>query len=151
MKQTLNAVIASLLLLLFLASCHKDKGCKESTESRSRSINLFDTKSTSIYYNQVVANFKFLQTSKINSPYDSYSTCTTPSTYPITLSIQNLTAKKMIFDYNISFNINLISWNYQGVATIPAGGSLDVGEITNNSGNITLGSFIIQSVNIVYQ
>lgn len=138
--------------LVFTVSCTKDDPppsdtCRKNLTTSIRSINFFDTRVSSPYYNQVVANFKFVQISNeySGSPSCPQMDCAT------TLLIQNSTTRKITFDYNLLFSLNLIRWNYQGVAVVPAGGSLDVGQINSNCGSISLGSFLIQSASISYQ
>ena len=135
------------------ASC-TDKGdgvdnnsCTKTSSTNVRSINFFDLKTSSPYYNQVVANFKFNQTS---NTYSGGTACPSMDC-GTTLVIQNATPKKITFDYNIIFNLNLISWNYQGVATIAANSSLDVGQLNSNCGSISLGAISIQSASVTYQ
>ncbi len=137
--------------LFSLIACPKDNGCVSITETLNRSINLIDKKNSSSYYNLAVANFKLTQNIKSYKSADNDSTCNTVGEYSTSLIIQNSTTKKITFDYNISFSLNMGGWNYQGVATIPAGGIMDVGVINGNPLNITLGSIMIQSSNITYE
>lgn len=143
-------------LLLSAASCPKDDPCVQETCTPSsseitKSINVFDYTLTSTYYNQVVANFKFVQT-KTYYPVrpNECTTCPTDG-YSVTLQISNATNKTIHFDYSISFLLNFASWNYQGVATINPNGSINVGQISNNGSSISLGQILIQSANITYQ
>lgn len=132
-------------------SCKKDKTtaptCNEKTINAPASVNFFDFKTTSPFYNQVVANFKFNQSTK------SYSgTASCPLMQCSTaLIIQNVTAKKITFDYKITFTLNFAKWEYQGVALIDAGSSLIVGEISNNCASLLIGKIVLQSANISYQ
>lgn len=142
-----------LILLAMLCSCCSDDDsapvteCVKSTDTRNRQINGFDGNPSSEFFNQVVANFKFSQTTDIYSGGTNcpFMECVT------TLSIQNLTNKKMTFDYNIVFILNATSWNYQGFISILPGAIANVGVVSNNCGSISLGSLSIQSANIDYE
>lgn len=150
---SLKTIFYLLTLCLVSSACkkYKDLGCVMTPDTLTRSINLIDTRTSSQYYNQAVANFKFTQNIKNYKAANDNSSCTTQSEYYTTLTIQNATTKRMIFDYNVNFNLNAGSWNYQGTANIPVGASLDVGNINNNPLSISLGTFVIQSLNITYQ
>lgn len=152
MKKLLNAsLLFSIISFSSLSSCCKDKGCSVTTEIKTKSVNLFDRKPTSAYYNQVVAGFKLNQTVNDYKDATRCSSCSKSLECATTLSITNGTNKTMIFDYSVSFNLNLINWNYQGVATIAAGGTLEVGQINTNCGDLNLGTVLVQSANITYQ
>ena len=143
---TVLGILIATLSLITVASCKKKK-CKKDTVTNTRTINGFDYRSTSPYYNQVVVNFKFSQST---NTYSGDGAC------PLIdcqtgLVIQNVTVKKITFDYNIIFTLNAIQWNYQGVAVIDPGNSLNVGQVSNSCGSVSLGSFVIQSTNITYQ
>lgn len=134
-----------------LGGCEKEnndaKACTPQTSNSPRSGNFFDFKTTSPYYNQVVAVFKFNQASTsysggTNCPSDQCST---------TLNIQNVTTKKITFDYSITFTLNFVQWNYQGLAVIDPGATLNVGEISKSCTSLTLGQIVVQSNNISYQ
>lgn len=132
-------------------SCEKDEAtaatCTEKITNSPVSVNFFDFKTTSPYYNKVVANFKFNQSTKT---YSGTTSC--PSMECSTaLIIQNVTVKKITFDYKITFTLNFVKWEYQGIAVIDAGASLTVGEISTNCASLLLGQIVLQSANITYQ
>ncbi len=135
----------------FISGCKKDDAssseCTAKTTNAPRSINFFDIKAGSPYFNQVVASFKFNQgsTSYSGGTGCPISECST------TLSIQNITAKKITFDYNIIFTLNFVQWNYQGIAVIDAGATINVGEINASCTSLTLGQIVLQSASITYQ
>ncbi len=120
--------------------------CTRLSQNAVQTINFFDLQNSSPFFNQVVANFEFSQTS------DSYSGG--PGCPPMAcqnyLVIRNLTDKTISFDYSITFTLNSIKWNYQNAAVIPPGSSVDVGQINSDCGSITLGSILIQSAKITY-
>ena len=157
MKRLIYYIALFFSASLFYTACCKDNptpqptsatsSCQENKTTRNVSVNFFDFKSTSPYFNQVVANFKFSQRTSTYSGSAScpFMNCST------TLTIQNNTTRKISFDYNIVFNLNLAHWNYQGVATINAGSSVDIGQVTENCAAIDLGQILLQSTSISYQ
>jgi hypothetical protein len=141
-----------LVTIIFLTGCEKEdttssSKCTSQTTNSPRSVNFFDFKSTSPYFNQVVANFKFNQSS---TSYSGGTSCPS-SQCSTTLVIQNVTVKKITFDYKVTFTLNAVQWNYQGVAVIDPGASLTVGEISASCTSLALGQIVLQSVNISYQ
>ncbi|HMI06048.1 MAG TPA: hypothetical protein VK528_00775 [Flavobacterium sp.] len=150
-------LILILLIGFLFSSCSDDNDeeevaaqqtteCIKNTTTRNRQINGFDFNNSSEFYNQVVANFRFTQNS------DTFAGGNCPSMEcRTTLTIQNLTNKKMIFGYNIMFNLNFANWNYEGFVTIPAGQLADVGLVSNGCASIDLGSIYIQSTIITYE
>lgn len=133
-----------------LMGCDKEdtsQSCRETTTTRNRSVNFFDLRSSSPFFNQVVANFKFTQLSKT---YSGSSTCPLIDCSTL-LSIQNNSNKKISFDYNITFGLNFAQWNYQGVAVINPRASIEIGQINSSCAAIDLGALFIQSASITYQ
>lgn len=152
MKQVLYMLLLS--MAFFNSGCGGggdddviEQRCTSNSEVRKKNVNGFDFRQASPYYNQVVANFKFTQTS---TTYTGGNDCK-PMECVTTLSIQNVTTKKITFDYNITFTLNFVSWNYQDVATIEPSATLDIGQINNNCASLALGQVFIQSANISYQ
>jgi hypothetical protein len=153
MKRVLFYAMLFLSTMVVYTACCKDdettgqSSCVTNTTTRNKSVNVFDLRSGSPYYNQVVANFRFTQLSNTysGSPSCPLMNCGT------SLSIQNNTNKKITFDYNINFTLNLAHWNYQGVATINSGASVDIGQISDNCASLDLGGILIQSASITYQ
>lgn len=142
---------AIFLSATLLSGCKKEtatsSACTAQTTNSPRSVNFFDFKTTSPYFNQVVASFKFNQTS---TSYSGSTGC--PSSQCSTvLTIQNVTAKKITFDYNVIFTLNFVQWNYQGIAVINSGASLNIGEINTGCTSLALGQIVLQSANITYQ
>jgi len=142
------------ILNLIFNSCNPDHPCSEkpctsSSSDITKSINGFDFNSNSAFFNQVVANFKFTQTTSVFSPPNECSNCPLTS-YSVALQITNETNKIINFDYSISFHLNLDSWNYQNVAVINPNATINVGEISNHGASISLGQIVIQSNNIAY-
>lgn len=158
------------LLILLLAcsfsqmSCKK--GCTDSTASnydpnakrdgdccfeqivvRHANVNFKDLNPSSSHYNQIVAVFRFTQTAT------SYSGSACPAMISsTTLEIQNTTNQRMLFDYNIDFNLNAVHWQYQDYSVVETGQTLNIGEINSNPASIELGQITIVSVNpISYQ
>lgn len=121
--------------------------CTEQKTNSPRSVNFFDFKAGSPYYNQVVASFKFNQSS---TSYSGGTVCPS-SVCSTTLIIQNVTIKKITFDYKVTFTLNFVQWNYQGVAVIDPGASLAVGEINAGCTSLALGQIVLQSASITYQ
>lgn len=147
----INLTLVFFLSLTLFLSCKKQKtttpSCTEKIVNAPGSVNFFDFKATSPYYNQVVANFKFNQNTKT---YSGTTSC--PAMQCSTaLIIQNVTVKKITFDYKITFTLNFVKWEYQGVAVIDAGASLTVGEVSANCASLLLGQIVLQSANITYQ
>jgi hypothetical protein len=145
---------AALLSAPFLTGCSKEdlipsssSSCSSQTTNSPRSVNFFDFKTTSPYFNQVVASFKFNQSS---TSYSGGVSCPS-SQCSTTLLIQNVTVKKIIFDYKVTFTLNFVQWNYQGVAVIDPGAMLNVGEINSGCTSLALGQIVLQSTNVTYQ
>jgi len=153
MKTILKITSLIILTISVFGCCKKDTAtpspnnqCTETTNTNSRSINLIDITSGSAYYNQAVATFQFVQahntySGSVNCPLEDCS---------VALTLHNNTSKKITFDYNIIFQLNFASWNYQGYATIPANSSLAVGQINSSCASVSLGAFTIQSASISY-
>lgn len=154
MSKLFLTVLFSFCSLLMLNSCDEQKcetkACNASSTNSNRAINLYDIKPGSPYYNQSVANFRFIQTSTKYTQPNECTVCDVGS-FSVTLQIANNTNKTIYFDYNITFVLNFASWSYQNVCTIPPYGTTDIGQISSNGASITLGSFAIQSANISYQ
>jgi hypothetical protein len=149
------SVLILLALILFCIGCEEGQSCKQEscTENDSdnvRGLNGFDFNPGSDYYNQVVANFKFTQTTTTYKPPNERSICPSQE-YAVKLQITNETNKIIHFDYNISYVLNFASWNYQDVVTINPLSVVEVGQISNNGASISLGQITIQSTNITYQ
>ncbi len=141
---------ALLFLIVCCVSCYKQNSipaCSETTATNIRSINFFDRKATSPYFNQVVSNFKFTQ---LTTTWSGGTNCPQMDCVT-TLLLQNSTHRTISFDYNIIFTLNTNNWNYQGVATIAPDSTLSVGEINTSAGSIALGVFTLQSINITYK
>lgn len=126
------------------------KICSPVPSGIERTINGYDFDSASEYYNQVVVNYKFSQTTIHYIAPNACSTCPTDS-HRVDLLISNQTNKMVHFDFSISFVLNLVSWNYHGVATINPNETFEADQISNNEANITVGQFTIQTANITYQ
>ncbi len=124
-----------------------EKECTKTTITNSRSVNLFDLRTSSVFYNQVVANFKFVQAS---NTYKGTSNCPFMDCSTV-LVIQNVTPKTITLDFNVIFQLNLAQWNYQGVTTIAPNATAEIGQVSSNCGSINLGSFVIQSASINYR
>jgi hypothetical protein len=139
--------------LLVLGSCDEDNKqvttptCTLKTTTADAGINFFDLNPFSQYYNQAVANFRFHQES---GSYTGTIACP-PMECTTTLVIFNATNRRMRFDYQVSFRYNAASWTYQGIATIPAGGSFDAGKISSSCTGIASDRFLIQSGKITYE
>lgn len=156
MKKHYLLVYAVLVLVgtSLAGSCKKDgdepqpeKECTKTTTTNNRSVNLFDLKTSSAYYNQVVANFKFVQAS---NTYKGTTSCPFMDCSTV-LIIQNVTPKTITLDFNVIFQLNLAQWNYQGVATVAPNSTAEIGQVSSNCGSIALGSFVIQSASITYR
>ena len=147
----------------FLAGCEKDPTtdvnpppptatCVETTTPYFKSVNFFDFRTTSPFYNQAVANFRFSQDSKSYRSSNPSLPLTCPSLSCKTdLLITNNTNRKITFDFSVSFSLNFAAWNYQGAVTINPASSVNVGTINSNCARIDLGTVLLQSSNIAYQ
>lgn len=148
MKTSLFFFFSILFVSSVITGCHKPK--LESPTSRCssadsttyvKSLNIFDFTPGSFHYNQVIANFQFVQTE---------TTC--PSEGSVThLIIQNNTQNTISFDYNINFSLNLARWNYQGIATIAPFSSLDAGDVSSNPARTDMATITIQCANVMYR
>ena len=151
-KKLIPALLLGFLGLTGLYStCGPDPvplpSCTEQITNSPRSVHFFAFRAACPYFNQVVASFKFNQSSKSFSGTTSCpaSQCST------TLIIQNATSRKITFDYKITFTLNFVKWDYQGVAIVDAGAALNVGEVSNSCTSLSLGQIVIQSASITYQ
>lgn len=154
MKHTNFLYVIAIALILINNGCSKPSpdtpynpvperpsGCSSADSSiYQASVNGFDFTPGSPYYNQVVVNFKFIQ---------SETTC--PSSSSTTdLVLKNLTNNTISFVYNIVFHLNYVTWNYQNAIVIAPLASVDIGQINTNPARIDLGSISIQGSNITY-
>lgn len=148
--------ILAFVSLLFMASC-----VKETTEpvnlsnrctptplpSLMKSINLNDP-NTSAGNQPVVAVFKFSQ--ELETYLDTNCKAMKPNC-SVKLCIQNATAKKLFFDYTITYVAGGNTWQFQNYSIIEPNKLEDIGAIAKNCGWISGGNITVTTNNITYQ
>lgn len=153
--QTMQIYFA-LISLLFMASCVKDtvepvnlstKCTPTPLPSLMKSINLSDP-NTSAGNQPVVAVFKFSQ--ELETYLDTNCKAMKPNC-SVNLSIQNATAKKLLFDYTITYVAGGNTWQYQSYSIIEPNKLLDMGVVAKNCGWISGGNITVTTNNITYQ
>lgn len=72
-------------------------------------------------------------------------TISTASQTTVDLKITNITSLPLCVTYTVTFDLNYVSWQYQGsVHNLAADSSLDVGTVSTNPARIDLGKIVIQ-------
>jgi hypothetical protein len=158
MKRNWNITVIIMLSSFVLQSCGDDpdnpdcvpQACTSKSQSHIATVNGFDGNPLSDFYNKVVANFQFSQSSTDYTAPNYCSHCS-PSESVTNLTISNATDKTITFDYSISYSMNAYHWNYQNVARIDPHASITINQISTNYGDISRGQIIIQSTNITYE
>ena len=161
MKRMKNKFILKALVPIFTFNCIIYSCSKENIASTSTSTKCTATKLPSLMKsialndihssagNQpVVAIFKFMQDLE---SYEAAECKTLKPNCNISLNIQNTTAKRMLFDYTITYICGANTWQYQNYSTIEPNKVLDLSEISNNCGWITAGTISITSNNIIFE
>jgi hypothetical protein len=148
MKSAILIVVAS-TALLFSCSKKEDNSsqCTKKTTANVKAVNFFDFNPSSPYYNKVVANFSFTQSS---NTYTGSASCPLMDC-SVDLTIQNTTSSTISFDYNVVFTLNAAAWNFQNVATIAPGATVTVGTVSSSCASIALGAIALQSTGVSYR
>lgn len=142
--------------LLSLASCLKEttepvtlsKKCTPTPlPSLMKSINLNDP-NTAAGNQTVVAVFKFSQDLET---YQDTNCKTMKPNCSVKLCIQNTTAKKMLFDYTVTYVAGGNVWQFQNYSIIEPNKMEDLGVIAKNCGWISGGNITVNTNNIIYQ
>ena len=149
MKHNFTFALSILISSLFL-SCNKDNGCQSNFTSDSKTAKLFDYNSNSPHYDQVVAIFKLTDNTTSFSPANSHSVCKTNDECKISLTIQNKITQQITMNYRVQAASIVGSIDYRGIITIPANGTVDVGQISTQCIYIYYSSFSVESSDITY-
>ncbi|MBJ7429029.1 MAG: hypothetical protein JHD28_08745 [Bacteroidia bacterium] len=149
-------VYLALMSLLLMASCVKEttepvtlsKKCTPTPlPSLIKSINLSDP-NTAAGGQPVVAVFKFSQ--DLETYQDTNCKAMKPNC-SVKLCIQNATAKKMFFDYTVTYVAGGNVWQFQNYSIIEPNKLEDLGVISKNCGWISGGNITITTSNIIYK
>ena len=139
------------LSLVTLNSC-KDCGCTESSSDATTSKEIADLNPESEFFEQQVAVFKLTQTTTFSIPNSSDCDCLDPR-YVTKLSITNKTNKTISIDQCALFlTLATYRWRYNKntVTTIAPNSTLEVGEVSTDSSDITTGQLTIMMGEIEY-
>ncbi|MFZ4796879.1 MAG: hypothetical protein ACOYMA_05255 [Bacteroidia bacterium] len=153
----LAQLIAALVFSTLLVGCVKEDTVNSTLSNKNctptklpsliRSISLNDLKS-SAGSQPVVAIFKFLQ--ELES-YEEANCKTLKPKCKVNLMIQNTTAKKMLFDYTITYISGANIWQFQNYSIIEPNKLEDIGLIAQNCGWISGGTLTVTSNNINFE
>lgn len=148
-------IILFLLIALAASGCDSEDECRPSPcksvgSEYLANVNGFDLRPSAPYGNKAITTFKFKQTISTQTSPNSCTSCPLPSG-SITLAITNNTASTLSFDYNITCLVGGVKWNYQGVSTISAMSTVDIGEVSKSAQVISHGTFSIIANDISYQ
>lgn len=149
-------VYLALMSLLLMASCVKEttepvnlsaKCTPTSLPSLMKSVNLNDP-NTAAGGQPVVAVFKFSQDLET---YQDTNCKTMKPNCSVKLTIKNATAKKMFFDYTVTYVSGGNVWQFQNYSIIEPNKLEDLGVIAKNCGWISGGNITITTNNIIYK
>lgn len=152
MKPFINLSVISMIVMSFsLISCGKDPAapdpvCNEVWVERTQQVLGYDPNAQAL----PVLVFNFAQAHLSHQGNGCHGQQPSSDIY---LRITNTTAYTMKFDYIINYRMNANSWNYQGFASIPPLGTIDVGRIAGGPSFIDQAGAMINigSNNIVYE
>ncbi len=144
--------IAFIISLVFIIGCDKTTSpCLPLPNSASYTVNAFDeSDSSSSYFNKNIVNFLFTEST---TSYAGADNCPNESC-GITLKIQNLTSKKVTFNYTLGFTYNNggSTQSYQGNnIVIDSAGTYNAGTLSNNCSVVTAPTTTVQLSQITYQ
>jgi len=153
----LARLLAALVFSTLLVGCVKEESVNSSLLNKNcvptklpnlvRSISLNDLNS-SAGSQPVVAVFKFLQEMEA---YEETNCKTLKPKCKVNLMIQNTTAKKMLFDYTITYISGANIWQFQNYSIIEPNKLEDIGLIAQNCGWISGGTLTVTSNEIKFE
>jgi hypothetical protein len=150
--------IIRVLAIAFIVSLVCMIGCNTATSpclplpnSTNYTVNAFDeSDSTSSYFNKNIINFILTEST---TSYAGADNCPDESC-GISLKLQNLTTKKVTFNYTLGFIYNNggSTQNFQGInITIDSAATLNVGTLSTNCSVVTAPTTTVQLSQIGYQ
>ena len=141
MKSKSMLLIMSIFTLsLNMMACHHECGTP-AVSTYYASVTIFDEV---IGINTQI--FNFTQTQKSYAQGDC-----SPLTSSTNLEITNLTPYTASYEYTITYNLNLVSWQKQGSVIIAPQATINVGEINESGARIDLGQIIVTYSNVSYR
>ncbi len=148
-KYYLKTLLLLITIGIFNSGCKKDQtqttSCVSQTSSELSTVNVFDGRIGSLYYNFAIANFAFSQA------VNSYSNNCGQTTYGSTsLVITNTINKTITISYKVIATIGIVTWTYQNVSVIAPNSAMNLQVINSNQQRLHIGQIIIQLSNIVY-
>jgi len=146
-----NIKLFSLVLLLaIIFSCKKKQSCKIDYTNIIKTDTLIDYNASSTHYHQKVAVFKLTDNSTVHYDADLYSHCGERDECKISLTIKNITTQQISMDYKVLTNSVAGQLNYSSQVTVPAGGTVDIGQISDTCIYLSNSSYRAESTNITY-
>jgi hypothetical protein len=152
MMKKSSYIIAISAFALGLNSCTnpcRQETCPVTVANNAQSITQPDINNVSPYYQQNVVTFNVSQATNSYSVPNSCSNCPA-SNSSVTLNIVNLTTKTITFGYSIQYNGISTGWDYNNNAVIGPSATLNVGQVSTNTANIT-GGIIVSTGTFSYQ
>jgi len=141
-------LLLPVLFSIIVSGCEKDKGCQSANAAPEMNTGiLYDDNSSSTYYKQAVASLKATEGRTYLAPYPA---CGQTSDCTISLIIQNTITKQITMNYKVTGSSPFGDFVYQGVISIAAGATVDVGQVSTQCMHLSTTKIMFESNNIVY-
>ena len=140
-----------LILSTVILSCKKEKiSCKTEYINVTKTDTLIDYNINSAHYRERVAVFKLTDSTIQYLDADLYSHCSARPQCKIYLSVQNITNQQLSMNFSVLTQSISGELHYYSQITIPAGATINRGQISDTCVYIYNSRIVTDSRNITY-